>query len=112
MNKDQELRDLFTAERNRDQIDFPAPDVDDIMSNSKTISFKWYHAAAAVLVLGGLIGILRQSDSISGQDTVSEEITLNLDLTQTETTDQLMEENASLFSWEASTDVLIQEFDE
>ena len=112
MNKYQELRDLFTAERNRDQIDFPAPDVDDIMSNSKTISFKWYHAAAAVLVLGGLIGILRQSDSISGQDTVSEEITLNLDLTQTETTDQLMEENASLFSWEASTDVLIQEFDE
>ena len=112
MNKDQELRDLFIAERNRDKVDFPAPDVDDIMSNSQTSSFKWYHAAAAVLLLGGLIGILRQTDPISDQDTVSEEITLNLNLTETETTDQLMEETTSLFSWEASTDVLIQEFDE
>ncbi|WP_435578464.1 hypothetical protein [Gilvibacter sp.] len=112
MNKDQELRDLFTAERNRDKVDFPAPAVDDIMSNSNTSSFKWYHAAAAVLVLGGLIGLLRKSDPISSEDTVSEEITLNLDLTETETTDQLMVENTSLFSWEASTDVLIQEFDE
>ena len=112
MNEDQELRDLFTAERNRDKVDFPAPNVDDIMSNSKTISFKWYHAAAAVLVLGGLIGLLQNSDPLPSKDTVNEEFTLNLDLTETETTDPLMAESTSLFSWEAATDVLIQEFDE
>lgn len=109
MKNEQEIKQLFQGLQKQDQATHTLPDFDEMLPKNKPNYRPWLYAVAAVTL--ALIGVfsLMQDPVITEY---SEDFNLSLDILETEESDPLLADNPDMFDWSASTDILIQDFDE
>lgn len=110
MSDDKALKELFDTMKQNDLDTTKVPVFESMVPAKRRRSLKpfMYTAAAVVLALLGWFTLFQ--DPVATQ--IDEDFSLSLDFIEAEQTDPLLADNPSLFEWEATTDILIKEFDD
>ncbi len=110
MNNDSDIKDLFDSLKKEDHAQLDVPDFETLVTPQKSYAFSWRVATVAA-VFAFAIGTPLIYQFMS-PTVVTNDFDLSLDYVPEEETSPLLTESASMFDWQADTDILINEFED